>query len=49
MFRFALDGLIKSRKNYNNELFFQGAVINSDEELFRPSMISPREELKKEL
>lgn len=27
IFRFALDGLVKSRINYNNEFFFQGAVI----------------------
>lgn len=27
VFRFALDGLVKSRDLYNNEFFFQGAVI----------------------
>lgn len=27
IFRFALDGLVKMRQNYNNEFFFQGAVI----------------------
>ncbi len=26
-FRFALDGLIKQRMNYNNEFFFQGSVV----------------------
>lgn len=30
VFRFALDGLVKSRKNYNNELFFQGSVISEN-------------------
>lgn len=28
VFRFALDGLVKSRKQNNNELFFQGSVIS---------------------
>lgn len=27
VFRFALDGLVKQRLNYNNEFFFQGSVI----------------------
>lgn len=27
IFRFALDGLVKMRQGYNNEIFFQGAVI----------------------
>lgn len=27
-FRFALDGLIKQRINYNNEFFFQGSVVS---------------------
>lgn len=27
-FRFALDGLVKQRLNYNNEFFFQGSVVS---------------------
>lgn len=30
IFRFALDGLVKQRLNYNNEFFFQGSVISKD-------------------
>ena len=33
-FRFALDGLVKQRMNYNNEFFFQGSVVNKNEPLF---------------
>lgn len=29
-FRFALDGLIKQRINYNNEFFFQGSVVRKN-------------------
>lgn len=31
VFRFALDGLVKQRLNYNNEFFFQGSVISKNE------------------
>ena len=31
IFRFALDGLVKQRINYNNEFFFQGSVITKNE------------------
>ena len=34
VFRFALDGLVKMRQNYNNEFFFQGAVISNAVEGF---------------
>lgn len=33
-FRFALDGLVKQRMNYNNEFFFQGSVVNKNESQF---------------
>lgn len=29
VFRFALDGLVKMRQNYNNEFFYQGAVVSN--------------------
>lgn len=32
IFRFAMDGLVKQRENYNKEIFFQGAVISGDSE-----------------
>lgn len=36
IFRFALDGLVKQRINYNNEFFFQGSVVSKSElELFK--------------
>lgn len=31
VFRFALDGLVKSRMNYNKEIFYQGSVIREEE------------------
>lgn len=34
IFRFALDGLVKMRQNYNNEFFFQGSVISNTIEQF---------------
>ena len=45
VFRFALDGLVKSRKEYNNELFFQGAVISDREEKFGVPKISERQKI----
>lgn len=45
VFRFALDGLVKNRLNYNNEFFFQGSVISNDIEGFSNKVIKPREKL----
>lgn len=42
VFRFSLDGLIKSRILYNNELFFQGSVIGENIHGFCPVKISER-------
>ena len=41
-FRFALDGLVKQRMNYNNEFFFQGSVVNKNEPLFCDKKFSNR-------
>ena len=46
IFRFALDGLIKSRYNYNNEFFYKGAVIPSSEEGFENIKMKEREIIK---
>lgn len=46
IFRFALDGLIKSRYNYNNEFFYKGAVIPSSEEGFENIKMKEREIVK---
>ncbi|MGF7145352.1 hypothetical protein HNQ56_003793 [Anaerotaenia torta] len=44
IFRFALDGLVKQRINYNNEFFFQGSVISKDElESFKAKVRRKRE------
>ena len=45
VFRFALDGLVKNRLNYNNEFFFQGSVISNDIEGFSNKVIKPREKI----
>ena len=45
VFRFALDGLVKSRKDYNNELFFQGTVISEREKQFSTAKIKSREKI----
>jgi len=42
VFRFALDGLVKQRINYNNEFFFQGSVIPRDIEEFKSKVIKDR-------
>lgn len=42
VFRFALDGLIKQRINYNNEYFFQGSVIDKNVNGFRNKIIDER-------
>ncbi len=41
-FRFALDGLIKQRMNYNNEFFFQGSVVNKNISNFEAKLIPDR-------
>lgn len=41
-FRFALDGLVKQRINYNNEFFFQGSVIDKKESQFCDKRFSDR-------
>ena len=41
-FRFALDGLIKQRMNYNNEFFFQGSVINKYVSKFEAKLMPNR-------
>jgi hypothetical protein len=42
VFRFALDGLVKQRINYNNEYFFQGSVISKEINGFESKTISSR-------
>ena len=41
-FRFALDGLIKQRINYNDEFFFQGSVISKAEPRFEAQTFPQR-------
>lgn len=41
-FRFALDGLIKQRINYNNEFFFQGSVVRKNIRGFEDKLIQKR-------
>lgn len=41
-YRFALDGLIKQRMNYNNEFFFQGSVIQKNTEGFEAKLFPER-------
>lgn len=41
-FRFALDGLIKQRMNYNNEFFFQGSVVSKTVEGFKAKHMGDR-------
>lgn len=41
-FRFALDGLVKQRMNYNNEFFFQGSVVNKNTPQFCDKKFSDR-------
>jgi len=45
IFRFALDGLVKQRINYNNEFFFQGSVISKDEKEFKAKVRKKREKI----
>ena len=42
VFRFALDGLVKQRLNYNNEYFFQSSVIDKNVNPFAYKTISER-------
>lgn len=41
-YRFALDGLVKQRINYNNEFFFQGSVVGKTIAGFESQKISER-------
>ncbi|MBY6934390.1 hypothetical protein FDB44_12235 [Clostridium botulinum] len=43
VFRFAVDGLVKQRFNYNNEFFFQGSVISKEIDGFKEQCIKERE------
>lgn len=43
IFRFALDGLIKTRYNYNNEFFYKGAVVSPSEDGFENVIMKERE------
>lgn len=45
VFRFALDGLVKSRELYNNEFFFQGSVIPNSTPGFSSKTINERKNL----
>ena len=45
IYRFALDGLVKQRLNYNNEFFFQGSVVSKDEPGFASRLIQNREKI----
>lgn len=47
-FRFALDGLVKQRMNYNNEFFFKGSVTRKNESGFECKVIKPRITIKSE-
>ena len=44
VFRFSMDGLIRTRMNFNNEFFYQGAVLSHEEGLFAKSYITDRKE-----
>lgn len=46
VFRFALDGLVKKRINYNNEFFFQGTVISQKIKKFETARFMKRHEIK---
>lgn len=45
VFRFALDGLVKSRQLYNNEFFYQGSVVPDTCAGFLPHKMAPRIEI----
>lgn len=42
VFRFALDGLIKTRTSYNNEFFYQGAVVQHEDGTFAKGRVPDR-------
>ena len=42
VFRFALDGLVKKRINYNNEFFFQGTVVTKKNPKFEAAIFKER-------
>lgn len=42
VFRFAVDGLVKMRQNYNNEFFFQGSVISNSIKEFNKKELNDR-------
>ena len=44
-FRFALDGLIKQRINYNDEFFFQGSIISKTEPQFEAQTFPERKKI----
>lgn len=45
VFRFALDGLVKTRQHYNNEFFYQGSVVSEDIDIFQPHLLPKRIEV----
>lgn len=45
VFRFALDGLVKSRQLYNNEFFYQGSVVPDSISGFCPHTMPTREKI----
>lgn len=42
VFRFALDGLVKMRQNYNNEFFFQGSIVSNTVKGFESKWLQDR-------
>lgn len=46
VFRFALDGLVKMRQNYNNEFFFQGSIIPNSIEEFSSKKLLDRIQIR---
>ena len=42
VFRFALDGLVKMRQNYNNEFFFQGSIVSNTVQGFSSKKLKER-------
>lgn len=45
VFRFAVDGLVKQRMNYNNEFFFQGSVVSKEVIGFKEQLFKEREHI----
>ena len=46
VFRFGMDGLIKQRSKYNNEFFYQGAVVSGKIEEFSQKVMKNREKIE---